>query len=264
MAISKLPTSASLKQVIDKFEEISLADFSNIDVVVKSELPNEVKNGQIVVITDTYNNIIFQADKKNYTFEENDIFIRLLPSLNKKFTIGKSKKINMYVFGAEKFTNGSWQRICSYIGIDNAWISMNALYLLERDKTSKYVDMYETKSTGASYKTQFNADHFFVQMITTPGSGSPTVQAYIGTKELQQTSSFNKLLIRFKGSGQAYIKLVDEVGNELVRTMLNPNTETLKEIDITNIDVDCYIRYTAEGTHGKISGTAYIYDCWME
>ncbi len=33
MAISKLSTSASLKQVMDKFEEISIQDFSSIDVI---------------------------------------------------------------------------------------------------------------------------------------------------------------------------------------------------------------------------------------
>ena len=37
MAISKLPTSASLKQVMDKFEEISFQDFSSIQ---KNLCPN--------------------------------------------------------------------------------------------------------------------------------------------------------------------------------------------------------------------------------
>ena len=52
MSIEKLPTSASLKQVMDKFEEISLQDFSNIDIVVKNELPKDVKENMIVIISD--------------------------------------------------------------------------------------------------------------------------------------------------------------------------------------------------------------------
>ena len=40
MAISKLPTSASLKQVMDKFEEISLYDFSNIDMATIMKFKN--------------------------------------------------------------------------------------------------------------------------------------------------------------------------------------------------------------------------------
>ena len=51
MAISKLSTTASLKQVMDKFEEISLQDFSSIDIITASELPAKVKEGQIVIIT---------------------------------------------------------------------------------------------------------------------------------------------------------------------------------------------------------------------
>ena len=39
MAINKLPTSASLKEVIDKFEEISFKDFSSIDIITASKLP---------------------------------------------------------------------------------------------------------------------------------------------------------------------------------------------------------------------------------
>ena len=50
MPINKLPIEASLKEVMDKFEEISLIDLSKIDIVVKNELPSIVKNGQIVVI----------------------------------------------------------------------------------------------------------------------------------------------------------------------------------------------------------------------
>ena len=53
MAISKLSTSASLKQVMDKFEEISIQDFSrsNVDIITAKTLPSVVKEGQIVIIT---------------------------------------------------------------------------------------------------------------------------------------------------------------------------------------------------------------------
>ena len=59
MAISKLSTTASLKQVMDKFEEISLKDFSSIDIITASELPASGKEGQICIITDTEPNNIY-------------------------------------------------------------------------------------------------------------------------------------------------------------------------------------------------------------
>ena len=39
MTISKLPANASLKQVMDKFEEISFQDFSSMDIITSTELP---------------------------------------------------------------------------------------------------------------------------------------------------------------------------------------------------------------------------------
>ena len=59
MTISKLPTSASLKQVMDKFEEISLADFSSVNIITASELPSKGKEGQICIITNITPNNIF-------------------------------------------------------------------------------------------------------------------------------------------------------------------------------------------------------------
>lgn len=264
MSIEKLPINASLKQVMDKFEEISLTDFSNIDIVVKNELPSEVKNGQIVAISDSYNDIIFQADKNNYNFKENDIYIKLFDRINKHFVIGKSKKVSLYIFGVEKFINNRWERIDSYIGVDDVWVSMKKINLLESDKISEYQDNYSIVSTGASYTAKFNSDCFYAKMVTIPSSGSPAVEAYASTKELQPTSSFNKLCFNFKASGESYIRLVDSEGRSVVNTKVNASSNTYNEIDISNIDIDCYVRYIAQGLWGKTNGTIYIYDCWLE
>ena len=80
MNIEKLPIDASLKQIIDKFEELSLHDFSNmginIDVVAKTELPNEVKENQIVCITDTVVNNFIISVSKPVKINSNDIWIK--------------------------------------------------------------------------------------------------------------------------------------------------------------------------------------------
>ena len=79
MSIEKLPNNASLKQVMDKFEEISFQDFSNIDIVVKSELPTTVKNGQIVVIEEVNVSKITLDTRvfKDVTINENEIYVQL-------------------------------------------------------------------------------------------------------------------------------------------------------------------------------------------
>ena len=247
---------ASLKDVIDEFEKISYMNLSDIDIVVKNELPREVKNGQIVVISNSY----------DYPSSPllNDVFVRIAKKNQCKFEVGTNKKIEVYVFGACKYNGSTWDKVDSYIGIDGIWVSMKKIDLLERSKINEYKDNYTIESTGPSYTARFNDDHFYATMATTPGSGHPAVQCYATTKELQSTNAFNKICFNFKGSGQAYIKLVDKSNNEVVRQQVNSSTEMYKEIDITNVDVDCYVRYVAEGIHGKINGEIYVYDCWLE
>ena len=66
MAISKLPTSASLKEVMDKFEEISLLDLSLIDVITATELPKTVKNGQIINYDDETSLVSYKTNPESY------------------------------------------------------------------------------------------------------------------------------------------------------------------------------------------------------
>ena len=88
MAINKLVTSASLKELIDKIEEIDEAiksltptDNFELNVVVSNELPSTVINGKIVIIDSGGGNLYF--DNKDYSsitgLKNNDIYIFLLP-----------------------------------------------------------------------------------------------------------------------------------------------------------------------------------------
>ena len=80
MAISKLSTSASLKQVMDKFEEISIQDFSrsNVDIITAKTLPSVVKEGQIVIITqNTPNKIYVSFDTNEISLSHNDILLQV-------------------------------------------------------------------------------------------------------------------------------------------------------------------------------------------
>ena len=146
MSIEKLPINASLKQVMDKFEEISLSDFSNIDVVVKSELPNEVKNGQIVVISNNYNNITVAYDYPSSPVA-NDIFIRIVDKNQCKFEVGINKKIEICVFGAWKYNGSSWDRINSYIGLNNEWFPMNKEILFESGNGLVYEKYFSVRKS---------------------------------------------------------------------------------------------------------------------
>ena len=76
MPINKLSSNASLREVMDKFEEISFQDFSSLDIVVKTELPKTVKNGQYVII-DSNTNLGVVSSYFTEDEDTNKIFIYL-------------------------------------------------------------------------------------------------------------------------------------------------------------------------------------------
>ena len=131
MAINKLPTSASLKQVIDKFEEISLQDFSSIDIVVAKQLPGTVKDGKIVIIEEEKINKIICNTKsyKDVTLNNNEVYIKLNnheDNLALKCEIVNNIHLFNYYISAiyKKIDNTITQCKDIYMGIDGAWVKV--------------------------------------------------------------------------------------------------------------------------------------------
>jgi hypothetical protein len=81
MAISKLPTSASLKEVIDKFEEISLQDMDSVNIKVMSSLPRSAKEGDIIILNSyEYTKVIVARKEPN--LNNNEIWLSVLEQVN--------------------------------------------------------------------------------------------------------------------------------------------------------------------------------------
>ena len=138
MTISKLPTSASLKQVMDKFEEISFQDFSSIDIITTTELPQQVKEGQIVLLTDIdKGRIVFDVKGLPTNLQENDIYVRYKEGEegNESFISSSQKtQLNFYINAIALFKNGSLENFeYIYIGRDGVWerILMPIFYIFD-------------------------------------------------------------------------------------------------------------------------------------
>ena len=121
MSIEKLSTSASLKEVMDKFEEISLQDLSSINIKVLSELPSVAKEDDIVLICNyEYTKIILSANEP--TLNNNEIWLGI--AVNKEANIkankvdfistvvdcyikinNQLKKVNVYKYSSGKFVH---------------------------------------------------------------------------------------------------------------------------------------------------------------
>ena len=131
MAINKLPTSASLKDVMDKFEEISLQDFSSIDIVVAEQLPDTVKDGKIVIIEEEKINKIICNTKpyEDVTLNNNEVYIKL-NNHEDNWALECEIVNNMYLFNY--YINAIYKKIddtitlCKdvYMGIDGAWVKV--------------------------------------------------------------------------------------------------------------------------------------------
>lgn len=140
-----LGNNASLKEVADKLEELSLQDFSNIDIVVKSELPSTKKEGQLVIICD-------DADKKiiastSESDKENDsIFILLSPSkADYSYNISnKQHNIKLYI----KSITSEDEQLESYLCVNGNWIQLTV------GKAYFFKDgIYPSESTLGKFET---------------------------------------------------------------------------------------------------------------
>ena len=131
MSIEKLSTNASLKEVIDKFEEISLQDFSSIDIVVAKQLPNTVKDGKIVIIEEEKINKIICNTKayEDVALNNNEVYIKLNNHEDnfalKCEIVNNIHLFNYYVSAIYKKIGGTITH-CEdiYMGIDGAWVKV--------------------------------------------------------------------------------------------------------------------------------------------
>lgn len=124
MAISKLPTSASLKEVIDKFEEISLQDMDSINIKVMSSLPNSAKEGDIIILTSyEYTKVIVARKEPN--LNDNEIWLSVLEFGESNI---KSKKIDFIssVMDCEIKINGQTERLNVYEYKNNSFVHLNS------------------------------------------------------------------------------------------------------------------------------------------
>lgn len=143
-------------------------DVSNVNVKVYNKLPSVVENGQIVIVTDTCNNITVAYDYPSSPVA-NDIFIRIVDKNQCKFEVGTNKKIEVYVFGAWKYNGSTWDRINSYIGLNNEWFPMNKETLFESGNGLSYEKYFtvrkswENGNNGGGGQYSFTNDYIYLK-----------------------------------------------------------------------------------------------------
>ena len=268
MSINKLSTNASLKDVMDKFEEISLLDLFGANIIVSKELPHSVVNGQIVIVTDN------KVGKIHMNFDinelenvaENDVFLKYYTDTGRnKFIIGNSNvKIAIYIYGFVQYINGEYVKISSYIGKDNVWASMNELVLYDYGTIPLVTGGYSLEAAHTSYtKAQFKGDHIYIWRrygVSGYVSRATTVNAI-------DLAPYKTLFVEATTQGGWYIQILNSKGTTVLKS-LNVNdgdgvTKKIYRVDISTISEDCKIRLEApDGTYDNV--TLHIYKVWAE
>ena len=259
----------SLKGVMDEFEKISFKDFSSIDIITINELPNEVKEGQIVVITDVeHGNILFDyQDPTTFDiFENGDIFIKYYTESKKKLKTQGSFDINLDIFGVKQFKDGKLQKVPSYIGVNGKWEGMNTLKIFENGDNAEISGGYSytsISSAGAS------GDISISNMISvTVSSYSSAFNFSLNTKKAIPVSSFNTLFVEYEYFSYGNkSKLMFELGSAKSTITKATSGKTTHSLDISKIasDSNLYIKINRsyEGTY-TTGCYLKVYKIWVE
>lgn len=267
MAISKLHTSASLKQVMDKFEEISLYDFSNIDIITASELPVSGKEGQVCVITNVKpNKIIVDFDDASYSFNNGDIFLKcyindgvsynfIVESNNIKININLRecliKKNNSFVRGkAYIFMSGKW------VDMDSSMVLYDAPYFFNQDvygNFDRYTYTQHSPSEGL-YSEFYSNKNGYMYMYNQSNSNLSSVQSIVTTNTINMIP-YKKIQFDIKAtifSGVLHLGLTHDKGYEVnPKYTLSSSFDGIIEIDISNVNQDMYVGFsTSAGLYG--------------
>ena len=276
MAISKLPTSASLKEVMDKFEEISLQDFSSIDVITASELPINGKEGQLCIITDTEPNMIY-FDYIEPDLAESEIFLQYkLDDSHEDFSVSSSKEnIRVKIRSICQIKNGVKTSLNGYVYIGDEWkyIGVAPIIIFKEG-------IGDISSITGGYKAYLSKDGThsvnsnYIHIYTSPSANYSTYHGIISVNGIDVTD-YTKMKIDVavsrtssSVSPTAMISLSNTSagGGWVVQKVLGVSGRGVIELDITNVTGINYIDFYIGGvnTSTRANAEMYIYNLYLE
>lgn len=257
-----LEQNASLKDVMDELEKISNINFSAVDVVTASSLPSVVKEGQVVIITSTQCKNIILDYQEPTNFENGDIFIKYFNETKNKFKTKGNVNINLDIFGAKQFKNGSLQKVESYIGINGQWVGMNDLVIFENGDKTSITGGYDT-NLGSGGTVTINSSYIQFNISDNESYSNATCR----TNNQIDVTNFDKLCIRFdmvgvNGNTQFTTSLYNS-STSYTHTQTSNNYTA--ELDISNITGSYNLNLALRrGFTGTSVVSAKVYKIWLE
>ena len=285
MSIEKLSTNASLKDVMDKFEEISFQDFFSIDIVVKNELPSVVKNNQVVIIGDPTAKIyIDNKHIDNITLGNNDVYVKYGYEAGDGYSINKTsgnKNIKLHILHIYKCLDGVIVPVDEvYIGKDNTWVQIlnsrldifrhgeytnDNLTMFKKLANESYASDTFVKILPDSHNNYPNTLYFSISGTSYSRAGD----IYFCSTEPIDFTRFSKLVFKvdyYKVTTSTAIAIGEgdkaTTNNYVVHTLSKGNgTDVTIELDVSNINDYAYIKlYNASvaDTHNIYISDIYL------
>ena len=232
--VTEEDTMADLIVKTDEEFDRKNANSAKLDIIFASELPTTVKEGQVVIISNTEGNVyINKIDSGNLI--NGDVFIEVnhLESVVDMPIQTEGIDVGIPIYRANQFNNGVGSQVMCYVGKNGKWIETvpNDIYLYSPEqglhpKLGEFVLNSSTVSFGAEYLT----------FVAKASSGTMTTRTATSKNKIDVTR-FTKLEVIAGGntyganSGQA---LKVSIGTKSA-FMVDQNGKYTKTVDITDL-----------------------------
>lgn len=246
----------SWESIIGKLNDKFSSSGGGLDIIFASELPTTVKEGQVVIISNTEGNVyINKIDPGNLI--NGDVFIEVnhLESVVDIPIQTEGLDVGIPVYRANQFNDGVGSQVMCYVGKNGEWIETvpNDIYLYSPEqglhpKLGEFVLNNSTVSYGVDCLT----------FVAKASNGSAMTRTATSKNTIDVTR-FTKLEVVAVGdiygsnSGQA-LKVI--IGNKSA-FMVDQNGKYTKTVDITDLTGEHNLVLSCAAAYGDRTCTIY-------
>jgi hypothetical protein len=256
VSVTEEDDMVSLITKVDQEFDRKNANSAKLDIIFASELPTTVKEGQVVIISNTEGNVyINKTDPGNLI--NGDVFIEVnhLESVVDIPIQTEGLDVGIPVYRANQFNDGVGSQVMCYVGKNGKWVETvpNDIYLYSPEqglhpKLGEFDLNNSTVSFGANYLT----------FVGKSSNGSAMTRTATSKNKIDVTR-FTKLEVIAGGdiygvnSGRA---LKVSIGNKSA-FMVDQNGTYTKTVDITDLTGEQSLVLSCNTSYGDYTCTIY-------
>ena len=242
-------TMSSLITKVDEEFERKNAN-SGLDIISATELPNEVVNNQVCLITESFGKVYIANELSTAVLNEGDVYIKTTTAYYYATThiITPMNDISLNLSRIVQIKNGTEEKIDGYVGIDGQWVPTDSLeFYLFKEGTGLHpsVGGFNTIESDGKYSVSNNS----ISLTGYADFGNITIQS----KNKIDLTEYSKLEVKSSDSGYGSFTL--SVGGNVL--YLSDNASEPAVLDISAINGLYNIEIKKGANYQNQSGTIY-------